>query len=91
MSDNRRVGPNVVDGRLFFKMHDGSTISCECIGEPYASQIVAMWPSSADDEPYVPNENTVRISDADWRRINCAVPDRMAEELAEFYRKDGCT
>lgn len=22
------------------------------------------------DEPYVPNENTVRLSMADWRRIN---------------------
>ena len=66
----RRVGPHVVAGRLFFKMPDVSSISCECIGEPYASQIVAMWTDSGDDEPYVPNENTVRLSVEDWRKLN---------------------
>jgi DNA-binding transcriptional regulator YiaG len=38
-----RVGPHVVAGNLFFKMPDGSTISCECIGDPYASQIVEIF------------------------------------------------
>jgi len=39
----RDVGPHVVGGNLFFKMSDGSSISCECIKDPYASQIVEMW------------------------------------------------
>lgn len=40
-STKHRVGASVVNGRLFFKLLDGSVISCECIKEPYASQIVA--------------------------------------------------
>lgn len=70
--NNRRVGPHVVDGHLFFRMNDGSAISCNCIGEPYASQIVALWRNDPDDEPYVPNENTVRLSIEDWRKLNQA-------------------
>ena len=67
----RHLGPHVVNGRLYFKMTDGSTISCECIADPYASQIVEMWRGArSDNEPYVPNENTVRLSIEDWRRIN---------------------
>jgi hypothetical protein len=66
----RSIGPYVVDGHLFFQMLDGSSISCECIGEPYALQIVAMWFWHHDDEPYVPNENTVRLSIEDWRKLN---------------------
>ena len=27
-------------GKIMHEMLDGSTISCECIGEPYSSQIV---------------------------------------------------
>ena len=37
----RFVGAYVVDGHLFFKMRDGSTVSCDCIGGPFASQIAA--------------------------------------------------
>ncbi len=42
-SARRRLGPHVIQGRLFFQMSDASSISCTCIGEPFASQIVAMW------------------------------------------------
>lgn len=39
------IGPNIVQGKLFFGFPDGTSISCDCIGEPYASQIVALWKS----------------------------------------------
>jgi hypothetical protein len=45
----KRTGPHVIQGKLFFKMPDGSSISCECIGEPYASQIVEMWEDQFND------------------------------------------
>lgn len=61
----QRVGPHVVDGKLFFKMPDGSTISCECIGEPYASQVVELLGSdSLSNKPRrrskLPNKMTAR-------------------------------
>lgn len=37
------AGPHNVNGKLFFQMIDGSSISCDCIAEPYVSQIVEMW------------------------------------------------
>lgn len=37
------VGPALVQGKLFFGFPDGSSISCECIGEPFASRIVELW------------------------------------------------
>lgn len=79
MTVERRRGPHVVNGHLFFKMPDGSTISCECIGEPYASQIVDMWLSRDGDESYVPNENAVRLSVEDWRKINQGPPMKWSE------------
>jgi len=36
----RDIGAHVLDGKLFFRLKDGSTITCECIREPYASQVV---------------------------------------------------
>lgn len=33
------VGAHTHNGRLFFILHDGSTISCDCIGEPFAQQV----------------------------------------------------
>lgn len=45
MTQPRRPGPHVQAGKLFFVLDDGSAIVCECIGEPYASQIVAQWTS----------------------------------------------
>lgn len=33
-------GAHVVGGRLFFELLDGSSVSCNCIAEPYASQVV---------------------------------------------------
>jgi hypothetical protein len=35
-----RIG--VVTGHLMFRLKDGSSLSCECIGEPYASQVASM-------------------------------------------------
>ena len=32
----------VAAGHLMFRLRDGSIISCECIGEPYASKIAAL-------------------------------------------------
>ncbi len=46
----REIGPHVFDGRLFFVMPDNSTILCECIRDPYASQIVAMWRGEQPDD-----------------------------------------
>lgn len=43
MAIDRLEGPYVVGGKLFFKMLDGSSISCQCIGEPYASQVVKIF------------------------------------------------
>ena len=38
-----KIGPKVISGTLFFTLLDGSTITCECIGEPYASEITATF------------------------------------------------
>lgn len=40
---NVHPGAYVIDGKLFFKLRDGSTLSCECIAEPYASQIAELF------------------------------------------------
>ena len=32
----------VAAGHLMFKLPNGSNISCDCIGEPYASQVASM-------------------------------------------------
>ena len=32
-------GAYVVGGHLFFRLRNGLVISCNCIGEPYASQV----------------------------------------------------
>jgi hypothetical protein len=32
-------GAYVVNGHLFFRLRDGSVVRCNCIGEPYATQI----------------------------------------------------
>lgn len=42
-----RPGPHVFGGKLFWRMRDRSLISCECIGEPYASQIVCEYREAA--------------------------------------------
>lgn len=61
MSD-RTIGPHVVAGCLFFKLPDGETISCECIRDPYASQIVAMW-EGRRDEPAPDDDDGVELGD----------------------------
>jgi len=45
-------GPHVIDGKLFFKLLDGSTISCECIGEPYVTEIVKLWQAARKVSDY---------------------------------------
>lgn len=40
---DRVPGAYVTNGKLFFTLRDGSTISCECIAEPYASQIAELF------------------------------------------------
>lgn len=38
----KRVGPHLTQGEgLFFVLEDQSTVSCKCIGEPYARRVVA--------------------------------------------------
>lgn len=39
MSD--KVGPFAVNGHLFYRVLHGSVITCECMGEPYVSAVVA--------------------------------------------------
>ena len=48
MNDHQIPGPSVVQGKLFFRLLDGSSISCECIGEPYASKIVELYREMSD-------------------------------------------
>ena len=40
-ADDQMAAPGVyvVNGHLFFRLRDGSVVSCNCVGEPYASQI----------------------------------------------------
>lgn len=45
--DAAPYGASVVNGKLFFKLLDGSTVTCECIGEPYASKIVEACRASS--------------------------------------------
>lgn len=34
------VGPHVLNGKLFFRLFDGSSVHCTCIGDPYATQVM---------------------------------------------------
>lgn len=43
MTDTSRPGAYLSNGQLFFRLPDGSTILCKCIGEPFARTIVEMW------------------------------------------------
>jgi hypothetical protein len=36
-------GAYSIGGNLFFKLPDGSTVSCECIKSPYAEKIVELF------------------------------------------------
>lgn len=36
-------GAYLIQGHLFFRMPDRSTILCKCIGEPFSRMIVEMW------------------------------------------------
>lgn len=38
----------VIDGRLFFRLSTGERISCECIRDPYASQIARDFKATLD-------------------------------------------
>lgn len=42
-ASQRAPGAFVVEGKLFFKFKDGLSLSCQCIGEPYASRIVELF------------------------------------------------
>lgn len=43
MTDTSRPGAHLVQGHLFFRMPDRSTILCKCIPEPFSRMIVEMW------------------------------------------------
>lgn len=58
----RDLGPHVIAGRLFFKLADGETIACECIRDPYASQVVAMWKGHSDS-PMPEDDDGVELGD----------------------------
>lgn len=36
-------GAYLIDGMLFFRLLDGSTISCGCIAQPFADKIVELF------------------------------------------------
>jgi hypothetical protein len=42
-SKDKSAGVYVVQGVLFFKLLDGSTLTCNCIKDPYASKIVELF------------------------------------------------
>lgn len=65
MKDAAPYGASVVNGHLFFKLLDGSTISCNCIGEPYASRVVAACRNAEAAE--VANNARKAIADYDER------------------------
>lgn len=44
-------GAYLIDGSLFFRMPDRSTILCTCIGEPFSRMIVEMWNAKQQSRP----------------------------------------
>ncbi len=42
-SKEKSSGVYVIQGVLFFKLLDGSTLTCNCIKEPYASKIMELF------------------------------------------------
>src|SRR5580700_280393 len=42
-SKAKPAGAYVIEGVLFFKLLDGSTLTCNCIKDPYASKIVELF------------------------------------------------
>ena len=43
--------------------------------------IVPMEEKRGDDDPYVPNENTVRLSVEDWRKLNHGIDPLDHEQM----------
>ena len=39
----KEPGAYVVNGKLFFRLLDGSTLTCECIADPYATKIMELF------------------------------------------------
>jgi hypothetical protein len=69
-NDMTLPGAYVVCGLLYFRLKDGSVISCNCIGEPYASQIkeatdYRRHPSEVRREE---RERTNALDEARYRR-----------------------
>lgn len=50
---NAHPGAYVISGHLFFRLLDGSAISCACIASPYAEQIVELI-NTLCDKAYEP-------------------------------------
>ena len=53
-------GAYVLAEKLFFLLCDGSTIACDCIGEPYASKVAEAC-ANQGREPMSLGEDRVRI------------------------------
>jgi len=58
-------GASACGGKLFFKLLDGSTVLCTCMGEPFVSRIVAACRNAQSAEINEAAHN--RIMDYDTR------------------------
>ena len=38
-----KIGPFNIDGKLFYAFPDGSSLTCECLGEPFVSKIIDLY------------------------------------------------
>ncbi len=69
-SPTQKPGAYLMNGSLFFRMPDRSTILCNCIGEPFSKMIVDMWSAR---QPSVDRQ----IRDANWRD-RCGTGEELA-------------
>lgn len=65
-------GAYLIQGHLFFRMPDRSTILCKCIGEPFSRMIVEMWNAKLDRQAARMQQDMRRnlfgtSSPSDWR------------------------
>lgn len=72
---------DVKGGKLFFRLLDGSSVCCECIGEPYASQIVASVAAARADGERIGLEKIQELIDV---LIGCKVTISMLSNEAKI-------
>lgn len=72
-------GPYIVAGQLFFRLCDGSSISCECIAEVYAEEVVKACNSTE-----LAQERDLYRS----RWLSCVTPEEKQRQAITILKEE---